>query len=227
MRFLVQRVSLGMLVGVLWASTASAGVINLFDWAFNIDGVTHEDSNFDPWPLADTLDAEGLGTLEWSTSSAGSHSFLAFFDHEIDEAINTFFNENGEAFNTPAAEQSWEIDEPGFAFGDIYDNVLDNTLDNFNNVAPGLEDDVSLAMGWNFSISSGQTATITLDLSRTEPASGFYLKHADPESPDEFFFSSSLNITGGTPPVIPEPATMALLGLGALVTLGVRRRRKA
>jgi len=202
-------------------------VINLYDWAFNIDGVTHENVNGDPWPFLDTLDGEGLGTLEWSTSSAGSHSFLAFFDHEIDEAINTFFNENGVAFNTPAAGQSWEIDEPGYSFGDIYFNVLDNTLDNSNGVPPGLEDDVSLAMGWNFSISSGQTATITLDLSRTEPTSGFYLKHSDPESPDQFFFSSTLDISGGGPPVIPEPATMALLGLGALVTLGARRRRKA
>jgi hypothetical protein len=223
----VRRASLGLLIGVLWASTASAGVINLFDWAFNIDGVTHEDANGDLWPLMDNLDGEGLGTLEWSTSSTGSHSFLAFFDHEIDETINTFFNEYGEAFNTPAAGQSWEIDEPGYIFGDIYDNFLANTLDNSNNVPPGLNDDVSLAMGWNFSISSGQTATITLDLGRTEPASGFYLKHADPDSPDEFFFSSALDITGGGPPVIPEPATMALLGLGALVMLGARRRRKA
>jgi len=62
-------------------------------------------------------------------------------------------------------------------------------LDNTNAVPIGLEDDVSLAMGWDFTLLNGQTALASLTLSEGIP-SGFYLGQHDPCG--SHYFSSSL-----------------------------------
>ena len=185
-------------------------------------------------PLSGSLDTDGLGTLTWTTSVIGAHSFLAFFDYEIDEPINTFFNEYGDSAGTLASGQSWEIDEPGYVFGDIYDNVLAGTLDNFNNVPAGLEDDVSMAMGWDFTLNVDETAIISLiltdDISEID-TSQFYLSHTDPESVDApytVYFSSILSIESGPVKPVPEPGTILLTAtaLAGLFGWGTRRSKK-
>ncbi len=189
-------------VGALSASATPA----LYDWAFNIDGtltVAPNDYDTSGMPVDGSLDAEGLGTLTWSTNVAGDHSFIAFFDHEIDEALNTYLNEFGDTSGTPEAGQSWEIDEPGYGtipddnpnnpdyYGDIYDNVINWWLDDryyydwvdnhyLTNYENPISDDVSWAMGWDFNLAADETADITLILGDTEPLSGFYLSQTDP-----------------------------------------------
>lgn len=199
--------------------------ISLYDWAFNIDGGISENFGGDPFPSIGTLDSSGFGTLSWSTNVAGTHNFDAFFDFEIDEPANTFFNESGVAVGTVAAEQSWEIDEPGYVFGDIYDNLLASTLDNSNGVPAGLEDDVSFALGWDFTLAAGETAFLNYVLSDIVPNTDFYLSHTDPDSQASLFFSSSLVIRDGNVP-IPEPSTLLLFG-SSLAGLGfyLRKRR--
>jgi hypothetical protein len=207
---------------------ALAADIELFDWAFNIDGTFSQIGSGDPIPGQANVSVfdgvTGLGSIQVTLAGAGLHNVDLFVDHEIDQAINTFFNEYGVANNTAATGQSWEIDEPGWSFGDIYFNTEDSTLDNFNGVAAASPDDVSMALGWDFSLQAGETAVIDFILSDTAPGSGFYLQQVDPNSGTEIYFRSNLEIQSS---VVPLPAAAWLFGsaMAGAVALGRRRRK--
>lgn len=213
-----------MLLLVCAAPTASAATITLFDFGFNVDGdifamsfpATSDKSGFD--------ETTGLGTVILTVTGVGAHNVIGFFDHEIDEDINTFFNEYGIG-GTPAAGQSWEIDEPGWVYGDIYDNFLAGALDNSNGVPDTAPDDVSMAMGWNFFLNAGETANIIFNISTTQPRP-FFLTQVDPDSQVSIFLSSRTVVTGGGgQPGVPEPSTVVLLisGLGLLAAARFRK----
>lgn len=218
-------------LSVVVSATANATAV-LVDWAFNADGTLSQNANGDAMPTTGLLDSSGFGTLTYSITGAGAHSFVAFFDFEIDQATNTFFNEFGSTTGTAAAGQSWEIDEPGWTFGDIYNNALNGTLDNSNAVTAAAVDDVSFALGWSFNLLDGQTATMTFSLADILPTilPTFYLTHTDPEAGPNFnlteniYFWSDLVVTGG-PTIVPAPGALLLM-LGGLLGVITTRNSK-
>lgn len=218
-----------LIVFALFFASANTQASVLYDYAFNVDGTVTAGTPGSVDPTVLGLDASGLGTMTFTFSSAGSHNFVSFFDFEIDEPNNTFFNEYGSTGGTLAAGQSWEIDEPGYVFGDIYDNMLAGSLDNTNAVSAGDEDDVSFAMGWSFLLEADETATLTLTLSDILDTTGFYLQHTDDEVGPNFdqsesvYFWSTLSIASTS---VPEPSAFALMGIG-LLGVGLARRRKS
>jgi hypothetical protein len=210
--------------------TASAGTIGLLQWALNQDGAVSDSLNGDAPPLNWNFDpfdtSTGLGTITATITGAGAHNILVFLDIEIDEAINTFFNEYGSVIGAPGTGQSWEIDEPGFGgmFGNIFGNFTAGALDNTNAFASGAIDDVSFALGWAFTLAAGETATLNFRTSLTAPAGAFYLVQTDPASSSSVYFTSDNTIRGGSE--VPEPATLLLFGTGLAGVIGLRRRKK-
>ncbi|NOQ65172.1 MAG: hypothetical protein GQ582_11735 [Methyloprofundus sp.] len=202
-----------------------AASIALFDYGFNID------SNITL--LGDTLPAEinasgfdfttGLGSISINLSGAGTHTVDAFFDHDIDTGNNTHFNETAFSNGVAIAGQSWEMDEPGYVNGDIYDNFQDSLLDNgigtsiYGNTS--FPEDVSMAMGWDFLLAANETALINLLLSDTAPTGGFFLIHSDSESDNSIYLSSSLSITA-----VPVTDSLWLMISGLLGLVTVKRK---
>lgn len=192
--------------------------IGLFEFALNQNGVVST-----TLPAGSSFDAAtGLGSIRMPFSGAGSHHCLLFVDHELSETVNTFFNELGATSGGSApAGLSWEIDEPGFVTGDIYDHLLANALSHSVDLTG--PDDVSMAMGWTFALAAGESAELTFLLSTTEPT-GFSLHQWDPDSGENVYLSSSLRIFGGGT-ALPE----GFLGwpemAGAGLALGIALRR--
>lgn len=185
---------------IVFASALSAqGEVALFQFASNKDTAV----SAGVVPLGSVFDTStGLGNIRLDFTGAGTHAGYGFFDHEMSEAVNTFFNELGTVSGAPSAGQSWEIDEPGFIFGDIHNNFLGGTLDNL--IGTPNPEDVSMAMGWNLILGPGETGQINFFLTTTQPL-GFFLRHFDPDSGEEIFLASSLSIR---PDPIPEGGTM-------------------
>jgi len=171
------------------------------------------------------LDGDATLRLRYDFTNQGAAAvtgltFLSFLDAEIDESINTFFNEYATTAGTLAPGEGYEVDEPGFVFGDIFDHLLAGVLDGTNAVGIASPDDVSMALSFLVaSLAPGQTARFDLFVAQNGTATGFRIDQldVDPASTTVVTFS-------GVASVVPEPGTAGLLGLGLTVLASWARR---
>ena len=210
---------------ISFATTPKAASVELFDLGLYVNGSVQSFTT--PGDVACSgcvvnLNSAGIGSISFTLSGAGSNRIGLFVDFEIDESVNTFYNEYGESNGSAPAGLSWEIDEPGYVFGNIFDNFLAGSLDNTNAIPDTAPEDVSMALMWDLVLGANQSASLIFNIGLAQPASPFWLSHRDANSADgELFLSSSLTIQNtANPPVnnVPEPSILWLLlpGLMAL-----------
>lgn len=155
--------------------------------------------------------------------------FFSFVDAEIDVAINDFFNEAGFQLGAPGTgpgdpdADAWEIDEPGFVFGDIFSNLLLGALDNTNSVPLASPEDVSMALGFSLGdLLPNHIATIDILLSDDGDVLGsLALQHFDTDSGS----FDTLTLSGiASLALVPEPNTLLLIAIGGVLLVAFIRR---
>jgi len=179
------------------------------------------------------LSADGSDLdLRYTLSNAGATmlpdvTFLSFLDAEIAEPTTSFFNETATVLGSPAAGQGFEIDEPGFLFGDIAANLAAGVLDDTNALA-GIEEDVSMALPFDLgALASGDVAEVLVRISEDGDLLGpLALEQADPLAPDTRITYSGLARRREPGEAVPEPTAALLVGLAAGVSALVHGRSR-
>jgi len=166
----------------------------------------------------------GLGTLKYTVSGAGGHSFIGFVDDEADFVNGPFHDYGFVSGGTTPSYLSWEIDVPSSLGTLAYNN---GPLLDVNNIPTG-NNDASFALGFDFTLGTGQTATIDLSLTSTAPDGSYiYLGQANNNSGETVYYSGSLSITSPVSGVPDNGATWIsmLLGLAGLAVMMKFERR--
>lgn len=177
-----------------------------------------------------SLDSFGYGTLQWqfanNTGNTLTNAWLfGFLDAEIDPDLNSSYNESGRLVSVngsgsqDVAADTWEIDEPGFSFGDIYNHLFTGTLDNYNAITAGNENDLSMALGFYLgNLLAGENWVLTLSISPVDIGG---LAQLDKDSGLEFFFNGTAVKDKFSS--VSEPSTVLLMFFG-LLSLYLDRR---
>ncbi len=240
-RFLVKLLS----ILCLNVAAAYAGTISLQEIGINVNGtVTDTGLGTDPFSVsgvnATAFDqSTGLGTLTFTYNPgvSGSYSVDFFLDQELSVP---FYNEYGVVNGGVPSGVSYEIGDPyaSSIYGDFSAGTLSNTnqipgqVDNYLGSCSGSDcnGDVSMALGFNFFIPTGDQAVITLTGSTTNPG-GFNLEQVhpvDPNNPTEtdYYLTGSASIQPIVTSTTPEPASIWLAGaaFAGLSLLIVRKK---
>jgi MYXO-CTERM domain-containing protein len=173
------------------------------------------------------------------------------------------YDEYGTTGGSLGAGESWQIDVPDYDYngsdpnfgslpsgaGSIIANTEAGTLadknyvtgntDAFDFVCSGsatCNDFTSTALGYSFTVGSGDSGKLSFTESTTAPTSGFYLEQIAPvdganSTKMDYFYSASLSITPTCTvncSAVPEPSSaFPLMAFAGILALAVWRRRSA
>src|SRR5690242_13623255 len=134
-------------------------------------------------------------TYSFTNNSGSTFTDVRFFvllDAEIDETINTLFNEYGTVQGSPGAggadpaPNQWQIDEPGFQTGTLVRNLYLGLLNNSNSVPATALNDVAMSLGFSLGdLLPGDGASVRVMISEAQHQLGSFAltQHdADPAS---------------------------------------------
>ena len=151
--------------------------------------------------------------LTYAITNSGSNvyhdvRFFSFLDSEIDQDLNTFYNEYGSTLGAAgvgewdSAPDFWQIDQPGFAFdgGTLVGNLLKGMADGTNHVPVQSPNDVSMALGFRLGeLGPGTGKTVRVQISEDgDMLGGFGLENrdSDPSSTTRITFSGDAPVPG-------------------------------
>ncbi|MCC6820220.1 MAG: SdrD B-like domain-containing protein [Verrucomicrobiota bacterium] len=159
--------------------------------------------------LSDPADA--VLTYVFTNLSSGSFTNLRFsvlLDAEVDQEFNTFFNEFGTVIGTlgngagDVTPDMWQIDEPGFVSGALFNNLFLGALNNSNSVPASAPNDVALGLGFLLGdLAPGQSAAVSVMISSAGHYLGtFALQQSDTasNSPGTITLSAIVSTLTGT-----------------------------
>lgn len=170
--------------------------------------------------FSQTTDANGYGSFGWQFTNTSGQSLqnvrvVFFLDADLERDSNTFFNEYGTFLSlalspgaTPGAvaATTWEIDEPGFLFGDIAQHVETGLLDNTNAVPMGAPDDVALALGFPVGTVAANSVLSLKGLIAATNIGG--LSQTDSTSQSQFYFNGYVEVAATKPTILAETITV-------------------
>jgi hypothetical protein len=251
-----------MFAGILAPATYAS---SLQDWEFNINGTTYYPSKGSSLASIPGLTqvgfntTTGVGTYQIKTTAIGSDFIGVFFDVPV--AI-PFYNEYGAQNGVPVSGQSFEVGAPEYDVTSanqgsekIVDDLANEKLSDLVSTAgslsnylnncganggasanPACNDFVSLAMGFNFKLTAGETETVTFTLGTSNPG-GFSVEDIHPVDGSnvslQAIYLSGSAVLGSAPPPppppgVPEPASagLAAAALGLLAFAKIRLSRK-
>lgn len=231
-------------MGLLFLGSAYGDNISLQEFGINVNGVvTDTGTGANPFTVSGVNasgfnQSTGLGVLTFTfdPGKAGTYYVNWFLDSELSVP---FYNEFGMVNGTLPSGVSYQIDDPWS--GSIYSNFSQNSLNDTNSIPGGVDNylnncsgpncdgDVSLALGFSFTLTANEYAVVTIDTSTTNPG-GFNLEQVHPidannPAATEMFLSGGVNIQ----PInsnTPEPGSLVLVAIAGAIGWAVALWRK-
>lgn len=238
---------------VAWATPT----VDLQEWGFNINGTIYDNQVYGhtPGDLPVNFNTAGfdfntgLGTITATFTTPGTYALVGFFDHEMNQLVNGWMDETSAQVGMRPTGLSFQSETPDdvrnkwFYNGAPLQNAVEFGPAQDGTGLPGgaqTANDISMAIGWNFTLATGETGVVTFTVSDAA-LPGFYLLQSDPgfvgtglddpsADPGSIYFTSNLEVEGGgggggePGGMIPEPSTIILVVSGlASIIIGKRR----